>query len=468
MIDVSKHIQALLNIHNSIIVPNLGEFSTRSINAYVTENEDTIYPPAKIVEFNDKIKVDDGMLISSIALSENLPTSIVESEVSRYVADIQSKLSQSLEVNIPNICDLYKDSLGNVLLVRRETTAVENPNFGFEPVKLSTLNDDLATTLISNTNTDYTKNNSFEDEEIPAIAKQESDTKKSTISEILAENAKNKETSSASAGYIVEPFVSKIQEPPKKSSSSFWMWLLPLLIIGLIIALLWQLLTNMGGKKTNQTANTENYQPATIVAENTTEATTINIDSTKLKGTTEKATPPNTKNNTEASTTTNTTTTTSTQSEINKSETPTASATDSKTTATTTKPADKPIEKATTSKTNTNNTSKTTAATSGNLTTKTSSGNAKDIKITASKENEYVNSGSPKGFYIIVGSFKDKTNAEKLVKKINGDKLNGQILAKTDGNFRAAVYVSKNEADIANTLSKSTVYNKDAWVLDYK
>ena len=62
MIELAQHIKQLLTRHDCVIVPRLGGFIAHQAPARRIETDDTFLPPARLVAFNPRLTLDDGLL----------------------------------------------------------------------------------------------------------------------------------------------------------------------------------------------------------------------------------------------------------------------------------------------------------------------------------------------------------------------------------------------------------------------
>ena len=65
MIELSRHIEALLLTHDCVIVPGLGGFVTQYVPAYYVEEENLFIPPHRTIAFNAGLSLNDGLLVES-------------------------------------------------------------------------------------------------------------------------------------------------------------------------------------------------------------------------------------------------------------------------------------------------------------------------------------------------------------------------------------------------------------------
>ncbi len=467
--DIAQYLKKLLFSYNDIVVPGLGQFKTKYVSANLKEGQSLITPPRKTVVFDANYEPGDAiLLINHIARAEKKLESDVQQELNDFVTALQAKLDNGEQVLLPEIGTFTKKAPGNIYF-----EAVKDVNFSLDTYGLGAIDlPELATgTTPDAVNTSavgagkgiYT---SAENETDLPKEKDVPPVRETTVSNMIAEKA-NKSVKAD----IPPP----TDVPEKRRSRGFFLWLLPLLALGVFIFLL----TRLSSDKDNQLAsNKPKTEQNKTIANNTNanSAVTNKNNNSNNKNTANNNTR-NNNTNTKTSTNTNTNTNTSANSKsgkeankvdvnanANKGNSSTSANTGDKgttnnsnanTTKTKTVTPPAPPKKDPPKKTTTND-------------SKTDTGNAKDnIAVTQSKENEYVNTNSPKGYYIIVGAFKSQKNAQKLANKIKKESLDAHVLQTTSGYYRAGIYC--NNLEVAKTQYRKSrkSHNKGAWLLKY-
>lgn len=106
MIELARHIEALLLENDCVIVPELGGFVTHYIPAMRIEEENVFLPPSRIIAFNPRLKINDGLLVQSYmtvySTSFSDATKIVDKEVNGLLA----VLHEEGKVDLPNVGEL--------------------------------------------------------------------------------------------------------------------------------------------------------------------------------------------------------------------------------------------------------------------------------------------------------------------------------------------------------------------------
>lgn len=433
--DIAKYIGALLYEYSTIIIPDLGMFSTHWKSATVDSVKGVITPPAKIVSFNERIKVNDGLMAGHISRVEKIPLQVAEESLKDWVAAANARLAAGDAIQLEGIGYLKRqDGVTQFTLAENANFAVDT--FGLTAVKIPS-GDSIVPTPATTTGPRKLVADEVAEETVvgvaantlntppPVVTTETSNTTKS-ISEVLSGNS-----GAASAGGTVYS-----SSATQRKEGGLWVkWLIPLLLLFLVF---WGI-SQMGGETDRPWYNRKPFsfifgtgteqvaeqQPETY---NTPEP--VLVDSTIQQTTTTDtavAVPTETVN-------------TDTVSPRTSAPTP-AKETPTPTTNTTT--ADR------------------------------NSGGGVEVieglRVMKSKTNEYVSSTDPKGFYVITGAFKSKANAQKLIGTLRKDGQDVHLLETTSGYFRAGIYVKSGKiSDVKTTFNKAQKqYNPDSWVLKY-
>lgn len=89
---VEEQIHKLLFEHDCVIIPDFGGLITHYASARLHPVRHTLAPPAKRLAFNEKLKLNDGLLISTLAYDRKLTTEAAQSEVAAFVRQLQDAL----------------------------------------------------------------------------------------------------------------------------------------------------------------------------------------------------------------------------------------------------------------------------------------------------------------------------------------------------------------------------------------
>lgn len=134
MIDISKHISELIYENDTVSLPGLGSFVSSCKPAGIDVVLGLLSPPARQVDFNPYLTLDDGMLASRLADRHRLSLEEATSLIEAFTDNIRHSLAQRELVLLPEIGKLYTDFQG-VLRFMPETTNFNLQAYGLPDVK---------------------------------------------------------------------------------------------------------------------------------------------------------------------------------------------------------------------------------------------------------------------------------------------------------------------------------------------
>ena len=135
-IDISTHIDKLLFLHDTVIIPGFGAFTATKSPATVDYGGGTIAPPSKTLTFNENLSVDDGILAHDVAQSYGLSTEEARKMIEEFVDKTQALLNQREIVSIPSIGRLYKNYVQKIQFLP-DTTNYNSASYGLPPLQFS-------------------------------------------------------------------------------------------------------------------------------------------------------------------------------------------------------------------------------------------------------------------------------------------------------------------------------------------
>ena len=432
--DIAKYIGALLYEYSTIIIPDLGMFSTHWKSATVDSAKGVITPPAKIVSFNERIKVNDGLMAGHISRVEKIPLQVAEESLKDWVAAANARLATGEAIQLEGIGYLKRqDGVTQFTLAENANFAVDT--FGLTVVKIPSGDSNVPTPAITTESRKLVADEVAEETVVgvaanslntpPPIVTTETANNTKSISEVLSGNS----SATNAGGTVYNSTTTR-----SKESESWIKWLIPLLLLFLVF---WGI-SQMGGETDRPWYN---RKPFSFIFGTGTEQVAEQQPETYTT-----PDPALADSTTQQTTTMDTTAATSSPTEpIN---------TDTVSTRT---PAPAPQKEIPTPATTTD---------------KSSGGGVEVIeglRVMKSKTNEYVSSSDPKGFYVITGAFKSKANAQKLIGTLRKDGQDVHLLETTSGYFRAGIYVKSGKiSDVKTVFNKAQKqYNSDSWVLKY-
>ncbi len=100
---VEKHIKSLLYDHDCVIIPDFGGLIARYVSARIYPVKHTIVPPSKRIAFNEKLVLNDGLLISTIAYHNNITQEEAQRMVAAFVHQAKAQLDNQNRFELPEI-----------------------------------------------------------------------------------------------------------------------------------------------------------------------------------------------------------------------------------------------------------------------------------------------------------------------------------------------------------------------------
>ncbi|MCS7036044.1 MAG: hypothetical protein RMJ33_10235 [Saprospiraceae bacterium] len=135
-IDIAKHIERLLFLHDTLVIPGLGGFTATRASASVDYATNTIHPPSKTLTFSENLATDDGLLVEDLAHTYGLSLEEARRILDEFVQQTQAKLDQRDIVNLPGVGRLYKNYLQKIQFLP-DATNFNAGAYGLPPLQFS-------------------------------------------------------------------------------------------------------------------------------------------------------------------------------------------------------------------------------------------------------------------------------------------------------------------------------------------
>ncbi|MCP2045033.1 SPOR domain-containing protein [Pontibacter sp. HSC-36F09] len=100
---VEKHIKHLLYNHDCVIIPDFGGLITRYVPARINPVKHTLVPPSKKIAFNEKLVLNDGLLISTIAYANSSSKEEARQLVVSFVHEVRTRLESEQRFELTDI-----------------------------------------------------------------------------------------------------------------------------------------------------------------------------------------------------------------------------------------------------------------------------------------------------------------------------------------------------------------------------
>lgn len=109
------YIEELLYRYHCIVVPEFGAFLTQNKSAIIDSGSNTIYPPSKVVSFNQQLSKNDGLLVSHMAAANKMPYDDMLEEVDLIVKDWKKRLKNGDAIELFGVGKLWNNADGKLL-----------------------------------------------------------------------------------------------------------------------------------------------------------------------------------------------------------------------------------------------------------------------------------------------------------------------------------------------------------------
>jgi len=100
---VEKHIRTLLYDHDCVIIPDFGGLITRYVPVRINPAKHMFSPPSKKIAFNEKLTLNDGLLISTIAHHKGISKEEAQQLVMDFVHQARYKLDADQRFELQQI-----------------------------------------------------------------------------------------------------------------------------------------------------------------------------------------------------------------------------------------------------------------------------------------------------------------------------------------------------------------------------
>jgi len=112
---VEHYIEELLYRYHCVVVPGFGAFLTQTKSAEIHPESNTLYPPSKVVSFNEQLSKNDGLLVSYVADANNMSYEEMLEEVSLIVKDWKKRLQSGDSLELFKVGKLWRNTEGKIL-----------------------------------------------------------------------------------------------------------------------------------------------------------------------------------------------------------------------------------------------------------------------------------------------------------------------------------------------------------------
>jgi len=96
------------------MVPNFGAFLTHMKSAVIHDTTNALYPPTKIVSFNEQVAANDGLLVSYMADAEKTSYEAMLKKVTELSSLWKAQLQSGERLHLANIGELWLSDAGKI------------------------------------------------------------------------------------------------------------------------------------------------------------------------------------------------------------------------------------------------------------------------------------------------------------------------------------------------------------------
>ena len=142
MISIARHIELLLLEHDCVIVPNFGGFiASHNFAQYHGDDEKAFLPPYRTIAFNDKLTINDGLLVQSYmsAYDASYPAACLQME--KDVERMMEQLDEKGEFVLDGVGTLNKMMNKGITFTSFESGVVTPRLYGLYSFEIHSLDD---------------------------------------------------------------------------------------------------------------------------------------------------------------------------------------------------------------------------------------------------------------------------------------------------------------------------------------
>ena len=130
---IARYIGDLLYDYECVVIPGLGGFIVNDTPATINYGTHYFKPPFREVMFNPYLRTNDGLLVNYIAKEENLTYQDAKKKMDAFAIACQNALNSGKQIRFEKVGILRKDSNDKVIFIQ-DTSVNYNPDsFGLSP-----------------------------------------------------------------------------------------------------------------------------------------------------------------------------------------------------------------------------------------------------------------------------------------------------------------------------------------------
>lgn len=151
MASLTSIFKDVLLTNESITVPGFGTFETSYQSAQLDEKTGVIYPPTKLVKFNDSKKDDaDNKLVNFLKDKVGLSDEEAQKVIDEFVAQAIAKFADKAQLTIDEVGVLQKDEAG-VVTLKSIPSNLSIDNYGMDTVEVEKVEEGQRVAAVADT-----------------------------------------------------------------------------------------------------------------------------------------------------------------------------------------------------------------------------------------------------------------------------------------------------------------------------
>lgn len=127
---LEHYISELLYRYNCVVVPGFGAFLTQARSAVIHEKTHTLYPPTKMVSFNQQLMTNDGLLVSYVAEAQKTTFEAMLKQVEEEVSDWKARLGKGERLKLTDIGEIWYSAENKIQFQPSEKTNFLTASYG--------------------------------------------------------------------------------------------------------------------------------------------------------------------------------------------------------------------------------------------------------------------------------------------------------------------------------------------------
>ena len=136
---LGRHIEALLQENDCVVLPSFGAFIAHTDAASYVNDEHAFLPPTRLLGFRRELTADDGLLTSYLMQKGSIGFSEARNVVDRYVDRLRDTLGIDGAAKLPGLGCLRQDIRGNITFEPASVDVVAPVLFGLEALTIRDL-----------------------------------------------------------------------------------------------------------------------------------------------------------------------------------------------------------------------------------------------------------------------------------------------------------------------------------------